>query len=67
MSFARAAHDWKVDAFALFFKEQYLVRMRRDGKDKLWWVPSKRASLSVKSFYSVMGCNDSFHFPCKSV
>jgi hypothetical protein len=34
-----------VDAFTLFFKVLYLVRMRREGEDKLWWVPLKEVSL----------------------
>ena len=41
--------------------------MRWEGEDKLWWVPSKRGLLGLKSFYNVMGCYDSFHFPCKSI
>jgi hypothetical protein len=28
MSFARAAHDWEVDAFTSFFRVFYLVKMR---------------------------------------
>ncbi len=49
-----------MDAFTLFFKVLYLVRMRREGEDKLWWVFSKRGLFVVKSFYSVMGYYDSF-------
>jgi hypothetical protein len=45
----------------------YLVRMRREEEDKLWWVPSKRGLLSVKSFYKVIGCHDGVRFPLKSV
>lgn len=33
----------------------------------LWWVSSKRWLFVVKSFYSVIGCNDGLHFPWKSV
>jgi hypothetical protein len=29
--------------------------------------PSKRGFFGVKSFYSVMGCNDGFRFPWKNV
>jgi hypothetical protein len=35
VSFARAAQDWEVDAFASFYK-MYLVSMRREGEDGLW-------------------------------
>jgi hypothetical protein len=41
--------------------------MRREEKDKLWWVPFKRWLFSVKSLNSVMGCHDVFRFPWKSV
>ena len=46
----------------------YLVRVRREGEDKLWWVPSKIGLFYVKSFYSgTMGFNNGFRFPWKSV
>jgi hypothetical protein len=60
----------KVEAFATFFMVLYLARMRREGKNKLWWVSSKRGLFRVKSFkknfYSVISCHDGFCFPCKS-
>jgi hypothetical protein len=34
VSFARAAQDWELDVFALFYR-LYLVRTRREGKDRL--------------------------------
>jgi hypothetical protein len=43
------------------------ARLRREGEDKLWWVPSKRWLFAGKSFYSVMGSNDVFHFTWKSI
>jgi hypothetical protein len=67
VSFARAAHDWLVDAFVSFFRMLDLVGMRREGEDKSWWVPSKRWLYGVKSFYNVMDCYDGFRFPWKSV
>jgi hypothetical protein len=42
LELARAAHDCEVDAFVLFFRMLYLVRMRREGEDKLWWILSKK-------------------------
>jgi hypothetical protein len=62
MSFARAAQDWEVDTFALFYRLLYLVRMRWEGEDRLWWISSKRRLFDVKSFYSVISCHDGFHF-----
>jgi hypothetical protein len=61
------AQDWEVDAFALFYRLLYLVRMRQEGEDRLWWAPSKRVLFDVKSFYSVLGCLDGVYFPWKSV
>jgi hypothetical protein len=61
------AHDWEVDVFASFFKVLYSVRVRQEGKDKLWWVPSKRGLFNVRSFYSVLVSNDGFLFSWKSV
>jgi len=39
--FARTAHYWGVDVFALIFKVLYSVRVRRKFEDKLWWAPFK--------------------------
>jgi hypothetical protein len=66
VSFARGAQDWGVGPFASFFW-LYLIRMRREAEDKLWWVPFKRGLLGVKSFYKFMGCHDGFRFPWKIV
>jgi hypothetical protein len=48
MSFTRAAHDWEVEAFASFFWVMYLVTMRPEGENKLWWVSSKMVLFGVK-------------------
>jgi hypothetical protein len=45
----------------------YSAKVRREGEDKLWQVPSKRSVFVVRSFYSVLACNDELHFPWKSV
>ena len=42
VSFARVVHDWEVHVFVSFFKGLHLVKVRWEGEDKLWWVPSKR-------------------------
>jgi hypothetical protein len=38
-----------------------------EGEDKLWWVFSKRGVFVVRSFYSVLACNDGLGFPWSSV
>jgi hypothetical protein len=45
----------------------YLAKMRQEGEDKLWRIPSKKGLYGDKSFYSVMGCHDGFRFSWKSV
>jgi hypothetical protein len=65
--FTRAAHDWEVDVIASFFRVLYSVRVKQEGKDKLWLAPSKRGLCDVKSFDSVLVCNDGFLSPLNSV
>jgi hypothetical protein len=67
VSFARVAHDWEVDVYASFFQVLYLVRVRREGDNKHWWVPSKRGLFPVRSLYSVLVCNEGLRFPWKCV
>jgi hypothetical protein len=56
--FARAAYDWEVDIFALFFSFLYSVSRRREGEDKFWWTLSKKGLFNVRSFYSGLVHND---------
>jgi hypothetical protein len=50
MSFARTAHNWEVDVFTLLFQVLYIGKVRWECEDKLWWVPSKKGSVGIKSF-----------------
>jgi hypothetical protein len=59
---ARKAHDWDVDVFTLFFNLLYSVRVRREGKVKLWWTPSKKGLFVVSSFYNALDCNVGIHW-----
>jgi len=61
VSFARTAHDWKMDVFASFFKVLY------SNEDKLRWVPSKSGLFRVRSFYCFLVCSERCRFPWKSV
>jgi hypothetical protein len=56
-----------VKAFASFSMVLYLARVRREGEDKLWWIPFKKDFFGVKSFYNVLGCHDCVRFPLRSV
>jgi hypothetical protein len=62
MSFARAAQNSEANAFTSFYRLLCFVRMRREGKDRLSWVPSKRGLFGFKSFYTVMGYLNGFCF-----
>jgi hypothetical protein len=63
VSFLRAAHDWEVDVLASFYTLLYSHRERREGVDKLWWVPSLKGKFDVRSFYRVLACKDDASFP----
>ena len=56
---------WKCGFFASFFRVLYLIRVRRESEDKLWWVPSKKGVFAVRSFYCVLVWIDGSHFPWK--
>jgi hypothetical protein len=55
-----------VDVFASFFQLLHSVKVNRDNKDSLWWVPSKKGVFKVKSFYSLTSTGGR-RFPWKSV
>jgi hypothetical protein len=55
-----------VEVLASFFRVLYLVRVRREMEDKLWWIPSKKGLFGVKSFYNIMGYHDGVLFLWKS-
>lgn len=54
VSFAKAAHDWEIDIFALFFSWLYSVSWRHEGDAKLWRTPSKKWLFNVRPFYNAM-------------
>jgi hypothetical protein len=64
--FIRAAHDWEVDVLASFFTLLYSNSLDRDGKDKLWWSPSRKGKFDVRSFYKSLAFKETSHFPWKS-
>lgn len=54
VSFIKVAHDWEVEAFAMFFNLLYSSKAIQGGEDKLCWIPSKRRLFDVRSFYNVL-------------
>jgi hypothetical protein len=67
IQFSRLIHDWEVDELALFYRCLYACKIRRDGIDKLWWLPSSRGMFEVKSFYRALSPCGSPSFPWKSI
>jgi hypothetical protein len=67
IQFSRLIHDWEVDELALFYRCLYACKLRGDGKDKLWWMPSRKGIFEVKSYYRALSPRWSFSFTWKSV
>jgi hypothetical protein len=52
--FTQPVHDWEVEVVSSFFELLYSQRVRHGGEDILCWIPSKRKSFEVKSYYQVL-------------
>jgi hypothetical protein len=63
IQFSRLIHDWEVEELALFYRCLYTCKLRGDGKDKLWWVPSRKGIFKIKSFYRALSPRGSLSFP----
>jgi hypothetical protein len=67
IQFTRLIHDWEVGELASLYKRLYDCKLRGEGEDKLWWVPSRKGLFEVKTFYRVLSTRGSNSFPWKSV
>jgi hypothetical protein len=67
IQFSRLIHDWEVGDLATFYKCLYEYKLRGEGRDKLWWLPSRKGVFEVKSFYRALSPHGSGSFPWKSV
>jgi hypothetical protein len=67
IQFTRLLHDWEVGELASFYKRLYDCKLRGVGKDKLWWMPSRKGLFEVKSFYRALSPRGLVSFPWKSV
>jgi hypothetical protein len=65
--FTRLIHDWEVEVLAAFYRSLYSCKLREDGKDKLWWVPSRKGDFEVKSFYHTILAHGPISFLWKSI
>jgi hypothetical protein len=52
---------------ASFYRCLYACKLRGEGIDKLWWVPSSKGLFEVKSYYRALSPCGLFSFPWKSV
>ena len=52
---------------ASFYRRLYACKLRGEGKDKLWWLPSRKGIFEVKSYYRELSPRGSLSFPWKSV
>jgi hypothetical protein len=50
MNFITLVHDWEVNIVSSSLNDLYFARSRGD-EDKCCWVPSKRRSFEVRTFY----------------
>jgi hypothetical protein len=67
VQFSRLIQDWEVGDLAAFYKCLYENKIRGEGRDKLWWMPSSKGVFEVKSFYRAISSHGSVSFPWKSV
>ena len=56
-----------MEILASFYRCLYSCKLRGEGEDKLWWVPSRKGKFEVKSFYRVLSPRGSTSFPWKSI
>ena len=52
---------------ASFYTLLYSHRIRREGEDKIWRVPSCKGKFDVRSFYNVLAYKEPSSFPWKSI
>jgi hypothetical protein len=65
--FTRLIHDWEVEILASFYSRLYSFKFRGHLEDKLWWVPSRKGSFEVSTFYRVLSPLGFIPFPWKGI
>jgi hypothetical protein len=65
--FSRPVHDWEVEGFSRFFEMLYTLKVRSEGEDKMCWIPARKKSFQVKSYYKVLYSPIRSSFPWKSI
>jgi len=64
--FTRPVHDWEVEVVSRFY-ELCSQKIRYVDEDTICWIPSKRKSSKVKSYYHVLSTHVRSTFPWKSI
>ena len=65
--FSCPVHDWEVEVVSRFFGMLYTLKVSREGEDKLCWVPARKKSFEVKSYYKLLSSPTQSSFPWKSI
>jgi len=65
--FSRLVHDWEVEAVSRFFGMLYTLKVSSEGEDKLCWMPVRKKSFEVKSYYKVLSSPIQSSFPWKNI
>jgi hypothetical protein len=60
-------HDWEVELVSRIFELLYSFKVRYKRDDKICWIPLKRKSFEVKSYYKVLSICIHYSFPWKSI
>ena len=67
VTFICRVRDWEVEVLASFYMLQYSHTMCGEGEDRMWWIPSRKGKLEVRSFYRILASKDFIPFPWKSI
>jgi hypothetical protein len=60
-------HDWELEEVTHFFALLYSQKIRCGGEDKICWIPSKRNTFDVKSYYKSLSTLTPVFAPWKSI
>jgi len=56
-----------VEAVSRFFEMLYTLKVRSEGQDKMCWIPARKKSFEVKSYYKVLSSPIQSSFLWKSI
>jgi hypothetical protein len=56
-----------VDCVIAFYGLLYSLRLKQDGENRTWWIPSKRRKFEVRPFYQELSKSGGSSFSSKSI